>query len=185
MTLSSYKSQTKNLVNDYLSWRLAKAGHTQWIEFNQVDLNSNGKERLCVVMRRLAYEFEKRYNKSYPPMHTHVHLTDFNCRDVFSSILVELFYSEASPTSHDQSHFACTWARLIGLFSFAGMLAVKSFEDQMPHLVYKINEWLVDFLINGVSVKAWLASNGLWVCKGMPIEAHIFFLCFTTNTFSY
>ena len=86
------KLQSKQLVTDYISWRLAKSGYHQWNIINRIDLNQNNKKRLFNTMRQISYAFETKYNEKYASLIDQLSLTtQANCKDVFLTIIIELF----------------------------------------------------------------------------------------------
>ena len=185
------KLQSKHLVNDYIGWRLAKSGYHQWHIINKIDLNQNNKKSLFQMMRQMSYEFERRYNKDYSSLIEQLHLTtQANCKDVFLSIVIELFDIQASCGQHQKAiassgdcesrnsaetnamhvkspeltRLVCNWGRIIGLFAFAGCLAIKCYEKKIPNLVYDIINWLTQFLSDEeYKISNWIESKGNWV----------------------
>lgn len=155
--------ETKLVVCDYLSWRLDKAGYRKqlcYLSDMAVDSGSH-THNLCLVVRRLALELEKCYRANYPKsLSDHLHLVGNNCRDLYLSILIDLFQLDSSL----MGDFDCNWGRIIALISFSGCLAVKCCEVNSPEQVASIRDWLVDFLTNDARIRRWLESRGYWVC---------------------
>ncbi len=87
--------QSKLLVHDYISWRLARAGHSRWNILNHIDIVQNNRTRLCIVLRQVAYTFEQQYNATFhgaeAPLGSHFDLTAENSRSTFLSFIDELF----------------------------------------------------------------------------------------------
>lgn len=196
-----HKLQSKQLVTDYISWRLAKSGHHQWNIINKIDVNRNSKKVLFLTMRQLSFAFEKKYFNDYSSLIDQLNFTTAsNCKDIFLTIIIELFqiktivlnsfvddckygksveenilfekveskFSQKNPSKITKSSIAtqieCNWGRIVGLFSFAGCLAIKCYENRMVSLVYDIINWLVQ-LLNEEEYKIvfWIESKGCWV----------------------
>jgi hypothetical protein len=164
--MQSHKCRSKQLAQDYVSWRLTKAGYTQWHLIYKCDLHENGKTRLCVAMRRMAYEFEKHYNLAHSTsMVGQFYLNANNCHDTFLCVVHNLFkgFKDAGSSSNSSSGaLAAKWGRIIALFSFAGLLACRCYEENMPNLVYNIIDWLCDLLNEDSVVQVWIESSGGW-----------------------
>jgi hypothetical protein len=89
---SLHKFQSKQLVTDYIIWRLAKSGYCQWNIMNKLDLNRNSKNLLFATMRQMSYAFELKYTNEYTPLVDQLNLTTMaNCKDIFLNIVIELF----------------------------------------------------------------------------------------------
>ncbi len=126
---TSQKSQTKRLVEDYVAWRLAKAGYHSWHMANKVDLKENTRNQICTSMRHLAYKFEKVHSANQYGVDL-IEITTSNCRDTFMAVIVELFDLQGMKLEVDNDckldvekgscGFECDWGRIIGLFSFFG-----------------------------------------------------------------
>ncbi len=165
-------SQTKQLVNDYLGWRLANEGYTQWNVVNKIDIAKNAKIRICTIMRQMAYEFEKRYNSDFVPVADQFSMTETYLNETFPLILGELFqikpFAEnaiSSENSSRQTQFECNWCRVIALFGFAGSLAVRCFKSEMPASIADIAEWTCKFLNHEPRMYKWIEQKGGWVKK--------------------
>ena len=152
------KSQTKLLVQDYVGWRLAKAGHTQWHRNNKTDLERNSTIKLFAAMRMMALKFETVYRQQ------HIELTVFNCKDTFTAIVCQLFELDNGAVSDEPNKYiCCNWGRIVGLLAFTGCLAIQLFNKQSVNLIYSLTSLLVDFLNNDKRLFEWIESNGGWV----------------------
>jgi hypothetical protein len=173
MQKQNQEIQTKQLVNDYLGWRLANEGYTQWKVMNKIDVARNAKTRICLIMRQMAYEFEKRYNSDYVPVADQFSMTQTYLNETFPLILGELFQIKpfnnnelnisAEQLSQQQHTFECNWCRVIALFGFAGSLAVRCYKSEMPGSIADIAEWTCKFLNNEPRMYNWIEKKGGWV----------------------
>jgi hypothetical protein len=159
---------TRQLVSDYLGWRLANEGYSQWNIINQVDVTINSRTRICLIMRQMAFEFEKRYNSDYMPMSDQFSMSETYLSDTFPLILKELFqikpFETAPPTNDNgQKPFECNWCRVIALFGFAGSLAVRCYRSEMPASIDHIVDWTCRFLNYDSRMFHWIESKGGWV----------------------
>lgn len=150
------KSQTKELVNDYIGWRLAKAGYSEWHLTCKLNLTQSGKDPLCQAMRKLAYEFEMTYATNYLPLGTQLNPSESNLQEIFNAILIDLFDLKCANGN-------CNWGRIVALFAFSACLAISCYEKDLARLVYEIRDWLVEFLLKNTVVQNWFRSQGYWV----------------------
>lgn len=166
MNITNQKKETKYLVEDYIAWRLAKSGYHHWHRVNKIDLKMNTQNKLCTAMRHMAYKFEKVYEAEFKE---ELDITNFNCRDTFLALISELF--EMSNKEYDNnktsvllsvSSFNCNWGRVIGMFAFAGSLAIKCYEKQLSNVIYLICDLQIEFLNNEKQIYAWIESQGSW-----------------------
>ena len=163
MDLQQKHLQSKQLANDYISWRLAKSGYHQWNIINKIDISKNGKKKLFLMMREMGYEFESKYNSQYMPLIDEL--------DIFLSIIYELFQispqtnntNELNESKNNNQVFECNWGRIIGLFAFSGCLAIKCYDQEMPNLIYEVINWLSYFLNDDSRISNWIESKGNWV----------------------
>ena len=167
--------QTKQLVNDYIGWRLAKEGYSQWNVLNKVDTGKNSKIKICLIMRQMAFEFEKRYNSDYLPLSDQFTISTDYLNEMFPLILAELFQiktlnqsimneslNQSGSSAHQDTGFNCNWCRVIALFSFAGCLALRCYRTETPNSIHEIVEWLIKFLNCDQRVFSWIESKGGW-----------------------
>lgn len=181
MHFNFQKHQSKQLIQDYIGWRLAKKSYTQWIIFNKIDINKNSKSKFCLMMRQLAYEFEKQYKKAHQSFQFQFEPSEANLKDIFNTLINDLFdlstdslnldndkLSENcinlnfSLYSKDTFNLKCNWSKLIGLFAFSGCLAIQLYELKADSLIYSLNDLLVDFINNDKRIFTWISSQGSW-----------------------
>ena len=190
MHFNFQKHQSKQLIQDYLSWRLTRAGFFQWNVLNKVDVNKNSKVKLCLIMRRMALEFEKQYEQLFESFTSfQFEPNDNNIRDIFNTVIIELFdftandnmFSENKESDNEndnklgencinfsllsrESHnLKRTWGKIIGLFSLTGSLAIKFYEINALNLIYCLIDLLTDFINNDKRMFTWISSQGGWV----------------------
>jgi hypothetical protein len=150
--------ETKNVANDYINWRLIKAGYIYWCNNNEIDLNKNINENnaevkhLCLLMRNLCTKFENYYNKSFKLLCSEFHITNENYKAILTNVSNELFINNI-----------INWPRIVALFTFCGCLAVKCYEKEMQNVIYEIINWLINYL-NKREFLEWIQSKGNWVC---------------------
>lgn len=160
-----YKNQTKYLVKDYVAWRLAKTGYHHWHQANKIDLKANTQDKLCTAMRHLAYKFEKIYESNFSDS---LDITSFNCQDTYLALIVDLFeLSDINSINSDcklneTDRFKCNWGLIVGMFSFAGSLAIQLIEKKMTNMIYTIIDLQIEFLINNWKISNWIESQGSW-----------------------
>jgi hypothetical protein len=176
--------QSKLIISDYIFWRLAMSvGYSEWNIHNKIDISKNNKTNLCIVMRRVAFTFEKQYNCTFPEktLSESFHLSSANCRATLQRIINELFslknvtvngtsskndliYSKESlQMNNNDDDLVINWSKIISLFAFSGCLAIRCYKNEMQYLVHRIIEWLINFFNNNSKVFNWIERNGNWV----------------------
>jgi hypothetical protein len=191
MHFNFQKHQSKQLVQDYISWRLTKAGFVQWNLINKIDLTKNSKIKFCLIMRQLAFDFEKKYENKFVSFKFQFEPSEQNLRDIINAILIDLFdlntdnyndyESKESDSDNDQRlsencinlnfgllskenhNLKCTWGKIIGLFAFIGSLVVKCYTMNVSNLIYYLIDLLTDFLNNDKRIFTWINLQGSWV----------------------
>ena len=190
MHFNFQKHQSKQIIQDYLSWRLTRAGFSQWNVLNKIDNQKNSKIKLCLIMRRMALEFETQYEQFYASFSSfQFEPNDINIRDIFNTVIIELFdltvgdnsYSENKESDNENDNrlgencinfslltresynLKCTWGKIIGLFSLTGSLATKFYEMNALNLIYCLVDLLTDFINNDKRMFTWISSQGGWV----------------------
>lgn len=180
MHFNFQKHQSKQLVQDYVSWRLFKHDYPpQWNISNKIDLNKNSKIKICLVMRQMAYEFEKHYER-FNSFEFQFEPTDSTIKDILNSILIDLFElnnenlivldnenkSDScinfSLLARDTNSLKCSWSKIVALFAFSGKLACKLHEIKSSNLIYNLVELLTDFINNDKRIFSWISSQGSW-----------------------
>ena len=183
MHFNFQKHQSKQIIQDYLSWRLTRAGFSQWNVLNKIDNQKNSKIKLCLIMRRMALEFETQYEQFYASFSSfQFEPNDINIRDIFNTVIIELFdltvgdnsYSENKESDNENDNrlgencinfslltresynLKCTWGKIIGLFSLTGSLATKFYEMNALNLIYCLVDLLTDFINNETGRSNWL-----------------------------
>lgn len=152
------KLQTKLLVQDYIAWRLAKAGHSEWFQANKINLHENTDNKFCIAMRHMAFKFEKIYEQKFT---SDLEITSFNCKATFAALIAELF--ELIENEKLSNSFECNWGRVAAIFSFAGALAVKAYEEEDLRIIYVVIDFQIDFLNNDRRMVNWIESQGSWI----------------------
>jgi hypothetical protein len=186
--MNSQKNQTKLLVQDYITWRLTKAGYHHWHLNNKINLEKNGKNKLYHAMRLIAFRFEQIHNlneaNKCKEIKCQIEPSLFNCKDTFDAIAFKLFtdydnnknsqillnkfdisdYKDDSKLNNlNNLNFNCSWGRIIAIFSYSSTLAIECYENHSPNLVYTIMALLSDFLINNKHIYSWIEAKGSWV----------------------
>jgi hypothetical protein len=182
MQENEQRFQTKQLVQDYIGWRLAHEGYSHWGISNRIDLNRNTKIRICMIMRQMAIEFEQKYNSDYMPLGQHFDFTPENIDVIFPLILAELFQIKPfrlelidvnceinNQYDINEMLFESNWCRIIALFSFSGCLSVRCYNEELPTSINTIEEWLIKFLNHDRRIFNWIKSKGGWVSKKKSI----------------
>lgn len=141
---------TRNLVADYVNFRLRKDG-LEWA--NCPDLTPSGA--VGRTMKALGQEFEIRYTEVFQEMCNQLHITPNTAHPTFTAIVNELFSD------------GIKWGRIVALFAFGGSLAVQCVEKEMPPLVDQIVDWVADYVDQNLI--SWIIEQGGWVSR--------FFLC--------
>lgn len=168
--MSNQRSHTKQLVQDYIAWRLAKNGYPLWHHANKIDLKSNTQNKLCTAMRHLAYKFEHVYECEFS---NKLQISNFNCRDTFMALVVDLFElpesngiprtGEGDGLLSDGSYsFSCNWGRIIAMLSFAGSLAIQLYENKLTSLIYAVIDIQLEILNDEQRIFNWIESQGGW-----------------------
>ncbi|XP_005103752.1 bcl-2-like protein 2 [Aplysia californica] len=135
---------TRAIAEDYIKYRLQSSGFV-WENGRQGNVTPNSVE---AAMRSLGDEFEERFRSHFDDMIGQLHVTEDNAHDTFSSIVSETFSDGVN------------WGRIVALFGFAGRFAVQCFENNLPHVVDNIVEWVTAYVDNNLST--WMSSHNNW-----------------------
>lgn len=138
------------LIRDYLHCRLHQA-NLVWVNSPPSPIEPT---RLCLVMRTLGDEFERRYADVYQNMMITLQITPTTAYPTFLSVASELFRGNGN-------ELMIKWGRIVALYAFAGALAVHCVRLEMPEQVNNIAEWVVTFVQNNLA--QWISANGGWV----------------------
>ncbi|CAF0851143.1 unnamed protein product [Brachionus calyciflorus] len=158
--MTFFETQTKNLLSDYISWRLTKASYDQFSLINKNNLCKNSRIELCLIMRQLAYEFERRYNTEYLPLANQFDLTELNFSDTLNTVINELF--QTNENNESDSKFDCNWGRIIGLFAFIGCLVMHLYEHKRPNLIIRVLDHMEKYLTKEPKMFLWFEQNNFW-----------------------
>lgn len=167
--MQNQQYQTRELVSDYLGWRLAKEGFLDWSMENRVDMSKNGKTRICAIMRQMGYEFEKRYNSDYLPLLGEHTSTSTYLNEMLPLVFAELFQikpfdsSDLVSSGDSSSSFSCNWCRIVALFAYAGCLSVRCFKSDRLTAIQDIADWIIKFLNCDKRLFDWIEKQGGWV----------------------
>ncbi|RNA12656.1 bcl-2 1 isoform X1 [Brachionus plicatilis] len=154
--MNTFENQTQSLLSDYLCWRLIKSGHSNLSIVNKENLEKNSKLDLCLIIRQLGYQFEIKYNSQYLALATRLEINAFNYKQVLGIIFNELFELEYE----NGKNF--NWGRIIGLFSLAGCLVMRLYEDKVQNLIPNVLECINFFLTKNSRIRLWFHENNYW-----------------------
>ncbi|ESO82074.1 hypothetical protein LOTGIDRAFT_198249 [Lottia gigantea] len=135
---------SRNIVQDYVSYRLRKNGH-RWQNGPMIE---GGPSRICLTMRSLADEFEDRYRSQFEDMVNQLEITPGIAYQTFRSVVSELFSDGVN------------WGRIVALFTFGGSICVQCVENNMPHVVDNVVDWVTTYCDN--DLKPWIDSHNSW-----------------------
>lgn len=146
MSDEDYSISTSCVVADFMSYRLQKAGYTWQISPTRNCPNNPVTD----TMRKLCEEFEKRYEKQFAEMFSDCSAVDMN-QESYIAVLDNVITQDIH------------WGRIVGVFTYAGAMAVYCMKSNKKDKVDLIREWTCSFVHH--KVENWINQNGGW--KGL------------------
>ena len=147
MTNNNVNYVTGELVKDFVCYRLKKAGYDN---FGSVATTNTPESVTRRTLRLMGDEFTNAYFNAFDDMTSSINIHDENLRDVLCNIL--------DVTCETGIH----WGRIIGVFVFSSVLAVKAMDCQREDVVENIIQWTVDYL-GTPRFSNWIVQHGGWV----------------------
>ncbi|XP_062251864.1 bcl-2-like protein 1 [Platichthys flesus] len=109
-----------------------------------------GVEAVKAALRDSADEFELLFRQAFSEVSLQLDITPDTAYHSFKSVMDEVFKDGVN------------WGRVVGLFSFGGVLCVECVEKNMSELVSRIADWMTMYLDEHIS--PWIQSQGGWDC---------------------
>lgn len=113
-------------------------------------LPPGGIEAVKSALKDSADEFELLYTQAFSDLSTQLDITPDTAYHSFKSVMDEVFKDGVN------------WGRIVGLFSFGGVLCVECVQKNMSELVSRIVDWMTMYLDEHIS--PWIESQGGWDC---------------------
>ncbi|KAM4588672.1 bcl-2-like protein 1 [Odontesthes bonariensis] len=107
-----------------------------------------GIEAVKSALKDSADEFELLFKQGFSDLSLQLNITPDTAYHSFESVLDEVFKDGVN------------WGRIVGLFSFGGVLCVDCIEKNMSELVSRIADWMTIYLDEQIS--PWIHSQGGW-----------------------
>ncbi|XP_042359369.1 bcl-2-like protein 1 [Plectropomus leopardus] len=107
-------------------------------------------EAVKAALRDSADEFELRFMQAFSDLSSQIDITPDTAYHSFKSVMDEVFKDGVN------------WGRVVGLFSFGGVLCVECVERDMSELVSRIADWMTMYLDEHID--PWIQSQGGWDC---------------------
>ena len=116
---------SRSIAEDYVRYCLERNGFA-W-ENCQTDVLPNENQR---AMRALGDELESRFHHTVDDMTNQLYITPETIYTTFRTVGEEIFSDGVN------------WGRVVALYSFAGNLAVRCFQQSMSQLVNSTVDWV-------------------------------------------
>nr|XP_019967054.1 PREDICTED: bcl-2-like protein 1 [Paralichthys olivaceus] len=110
---------------------------------------SGGVEAVKAALLDSAEEFELLFTQAFSEVSLQLDITPDTAYHSFKNVMDEVFKDGVN------------WGRIVGLFSFGGVLCVECVEKNMSELVSRIADWMTMYLDERIS--PWIQSQGGWV----------------------
>lgn len=120
-----------------------------------------GQEAVKAALRDSADEFEKLFTQAFSDLSSQLDITPDTAYNSFKSVMDEVFKDGVN------------WGRIVGLFSFGGVLCVECVEKDRDELVCRIADWMTTYLDEHIN--PWIQSQGGWV-SGQEIQTKCSFV---------
>lgn len=145
---SSNTVSTRSLVEDFVRYKLRKAGYESVEKNGECSITPPSKIHQC--LRDMGDQFSSQYYECFGDMTSNVQIGSPDLRSVLIQVLDINFES------------AVTWGRLCGAMSFAANLAIHARSLNRLKTVEDIVEWTVEYL-ERYKLSNWISLHGGWV----------------------
>uniref|UniRef100_A0A3P8VMA1 BCL2 like 1 n=2 Tax=Cynoglossus semilaevis TaxID=244447 RepID=A0A3P8VMA1_CYNSE len=108
----------------------------------------SGAEAVKAALKDSADEFELRFTQAFRNLFLKLDLTPDTVYHSFKSVMDEVFRDGVN------------WGRIVGLFTFGGVLCVECVQRNMSELVPRIADWMTMYLDEYID--PWIQSQGGW-----------------------
>ncbi|KAM9860244.1 bcl-2-like protein 1 [Aulostomus maculatus] len=109
-----------------------------------------GIEAVKVALMDSSERFEQLFSQAYSDLSSQIDITPDTAYQSFKTVIDEVFKDGVN------------WGRIVGLFTFGGVICVKCVEKDMSELVSRIIDWMTMYLDENLS--PWIQSQGGWDC---------------------
>lgn len=110
-----------------------------------------GIEAVKAALQDSADKFELLFTQSFSDLSSQIDITHDTAYHSFKSVMDEVFKDGVN------------WGRIVGLFSYGGVISVKCVEKGMSELIPRIVGWMTTYLDEHIS--PWIQSHGGWVSR--------------------
>lgn len=118
------------IVKNYVHYRLSKSGYAR-----NPDGSDSPPGAVQRSLRVMGDEFQAAYSNAFEDMTGVINVHGQDLKDVFYTILDSTFEDGV-----------VNWGRIVGLFVFSSMVAVKSMACNRTDVVENVMEWTTDYL---------------------------------------
>lgn len=154
---------TRELVKYYVCYRLGRAGYEDFSSSGQQQIitttDSSSIQNSISVKRTLKLmgdEFSNAYFGAFDDMTNTINVHGEDLKEVLYKI-----YDVTCGTGIE-------WGRLVGLFVFSSLLAIKAMACHRPDVVENIIQWTADYL-EQERFSEWINQHGGWVSSYCPL----------------
>ncbi|KAM7423223.1 hypothetical protein PAMA_010992 [Pampus argenteus] len=107
-------------------------------------------EAVKAALQDSADKFELLFAEAFSDLSSQIDITPDTAYHSFKSVIDEVFKDGVN------------WGRIVGMFTFGGVICVKCVERDMSDLVSRIVDWMTIYLDEHIS--PWIQSQGGWDC---------------------
>lgn len=145
------RTLTAEIVKDFIIHRLQKAGYENDIPGgSQLSFEAPGPAYRS--MRMMGDEFYTAYFNAFEDMTGTINIHNGDLKDIFFTILEQTCET------------GLNWGRMVGMFVFSAMIAVKAMACGRTDVVENIIEWASDYLEHE-RFSNWINQHGGWVSE--------------------
>ena len=173
MTRSDMVHQPRYVVEDYILHKIrlkfsngmdlvplaTRKGHRENQQHsNNISVPQPKPSELNIAVRKIAEEYERRYEENFPDLFEQIQKSNVSTRDVnlvLTKISKDLFNISAKG---EGNHIK--WGHVIALLVFGGILAVRAVELSYTEEVDEIVRWISVFI--DTELANWLERQGGW-----------------------
>ncbi|XP_067929924.1 bcl-2-like protein 1 [Watersipora subatra] len=148
MTHQNTRSITRDLVKDFVYYRLQKAGYND-LSDSDVQNISTASASLKRTLRMMGDEFTNAYFQAFDDMTSSINIHG----DDLHEVLLNIFNVTCDS--------GIEYGRIVGIFVFTALLAVKARDCNRTDVVENLIYWTGDYL-EGTQFSNWINQHGGW-----------------------
>lgn len=137
------------LAFDYINWRL-NARNLHWPDCPELPPEPS---RVQIAIRKVGEHFERTYCQELSSLSAEFSLDP--------STSYTDFWGQANGIFNNGQEMDISWGRIVALFAWSGVLAVKAYQAGKRELISNIAEWVAVF--TETRLLLWIESHGGWV----------------------